>query len=63
VDVKANRVEPPGKSRGASKKPKIAGRARPVDPSGLRALMLKWSVADRKLEALAKGRDLYLGIA
>ncbi|MEO7144244.1 MAG: cobalamin-independent methionine synthase II family protein [Bryobacteraceae bacterium] len=63
VDVKVNRVETPeeiAQGIGRAEKTLGAGRLGWVHPDcGL--WMLKRSIADRKIEALVKGRDLYLG--
>ena len=63
VDVKVNEVETPSQVASridAAEKKLGPGRVRWVHPDcGL--WMLKRSVADRKLEALVRGRDLYLG--
>jgi 5-methyltetrahydropteroyltriglutamate--homocysteine methyltransferase len=64
VDVKVNHVETPGEiARRLECAERVLGRGRIawIHPDcGL--WMLHRSVADRKIEALAKGRDLYLGI-
>jgi 5-methyltetrahydropteroyltriglutamate--homocysteine methyltransferase len=63
VDVKINHVETPEEiARAIERAESIVGRGRVgwIHPDcGL--WMLKRSVADRKIAALAKGRDLYLG--
>jgi 5-methyltetrahydropteroyltriglutamate--homocysteine methyltransferase len=63
VDVKVNRVETPDEIAG-----RIDRAARVLGPGRVRWVhpdcgfwMLKRSVADRKIAALVKGRDLYLG--
>lgn len=65
VDVKVNRIETPEEIARAIERAEQtlgAGRVRFVHPDcGL--WMLKRSVADRKIAALARGRDLYLGRA
>lgn len=64
IDIKVNHVETPDEvaSRiGAAEKKVGKGRVRWVHPD-CGFWMLKRSVADRKIEALVKGRDLYLGI-
>jgi 5-methyltetrahydropteroyltriglutamate--homocysteine methyltransferase len=63
VDIKVNHVETPDEvaSRiGAAEKKVGRGRVRWVHPD-CGFWMLKRSIADRKLEALVQGRDLYLG--
>jgi 5-methyltetrahydropteroyltriglutamate--homocysteine methyltransferase len=63
VDIKINHVETPDQIAGALERAeKIlgAGRVRYVHPD-CGFWMLKRSVADRKIAALVKGRDLYLG--
>ncbi|MBI4579853.1 MAG: cobalamin-independent methionine synthase II family protein [Planctomycetes bacterium] len=63
VDVKVNHVEPPDQiARAIERAAKVLGpgRVRFIHPDcGL--WMLRRSVVDRKITALAKGRDLYLG--
>ncbi len=64
VDVKVNHIETPEEiARGIETAEKKAGegRVRWIHPD-CGFWMLKRSVADRKIEALAKGRDLYLGL-
>ena len=63
VDVKVNQVETPEEIAAALERIEgVLGRGRVawIHPD-CGFLMLKRSVADRKIEALAKGRDLYLG--
>ncbi len=63
VDVKINRVETPEEiARAIEHAEKVLGpgRLRFIHPD-CGFWMLKRSVADRKITALAKGRDLYLG--
>ena len=64
VDVKRTEIESPGEiARAIERADKLLGRGRVkyVHPDcGL--WMLKRSIADGKMRALAKGRDLYLGI-
>ena len=63
VDIKANRIETPEEiARAIERAEKILGpgRVRYVHPD-CGFWMLKRSIADRKIAALAKGRDLYLG--
>lgn len=63
VDIKVNQVETPEEiARAIERAEKVlgAGRVRYVHPD-CGFWMLKRSVADRKIAALAKGRDLYLG--
>lgn len=64
VDVKSNRVETAGEIARRIERAESAagaGRVKWIHPDcGL--WMLKRSVADRKIEALARGRDLFLGI-
>ena len=63
VDIKINRVETPDEiARAIEHAEKVLGpgRLRYVHPD-CGFWMLKRSVADRKLSALVKGRDLYLG--
>jgi 5-methyltetrahydropteroyltriglutamate--homocysteine methyltransferase len=64
VDIKVNQVETPEEiARRIEEAEKVLGlgRVRFVHPD-CGFWMLKRSVADRKIAALAKGRDLYLGI-
>jgi 5-methyltetrahydropteroyltriglutamate--homocysteine methyltransferase len=63
VDVKVNNVETPDEIAGALERAEsVLGRGRVswIHPD-CGFWMLKRSVADRKIAALAKGRDLYLG--
>ena len=63
VDVKINHVETPEEIAGTLERVEgVLGRGRVgwIHPD-CGFWMLKRSVADRKIEALAKGRDLYLG--
>ena len=63
VDIKVNHVETPDEIAGALERAERAlgpGRVRYVHPD-CGFWMLKRSVADRKIAALVKGRDLYLG--
>jgi 5-methyltetrahydropteroyltriglutamate--homocysteine methyltransferase len=63
VDIKVNRIETPDEiARAIQKAAGVLGpgRVRYVHPD-CGFWMLKRSVADRKMEALVKGRDLYLG--
>ena len=63
VDVKVNRVETPEEiARALERAEKVLGpgRVRFIHPD-CGFWMLKRSVADRKIAALAQGRDLYLG--
>jgi len=63
VDIKVNHIETPDEvaSRiGAAEKKVGEGRVRWVHPD-CGFWMLKRSIADRKMEALVRGRDLYLG--
>jgi 5-methyltetrahydropteroyltriglutamate--homocysteine methyltransferase len=63
VDIKLNHVETPEEiARAIERAEKVLGpgRVRYVHPD-CGFWMLKRSVADRKIAALAKGRDLYLG--
>ena len=63
VDIKVNRIETPEEiARAIERAEKVlgAGRVRYVHPD-CGFWMLKRSVADRKITAVAKGRDLYLG--
>jgi 5-methyltetrahydropteroyltriglutamate--homocysteine methyltransferase len=63
VDVKINHVETPDEIAASLERVEgVLGRGRVawIHPD-CGFWMLKRSVADRKIEALAKGRDLYLG--
>src|SRR5439155_26424275 len=63
VDIKVNHVETPGEiARAIERAEKVLGpdRVRYVHPD-CGFWMLKRSIADRKIAALAQGRDLYLG--
>src|SRR5580658_7023199 len=63
VDVKVNNVETPDEIAGALERAESAlgrGRVSWIHPD-CGFWMLKRSVADRKIAALSKGRDLYLG--
>lgn len=63
VDVKVNRVETPDEIAAAIERAEQAlgeGRVQYIHPD-CGFWMLKRSVADRKIAALARGRDLYLG--
>lgn len=63
VDIKVNHVETPDEIASAIERAEAVlgeGRVRYVHPD-CGFWMLKRSVADRKIAALAKGRDLYLG--
>ncbi|MEI2723957.1 MAG: hypothetical protein V9H26_10580 [Verrucomicrobiota bacterium] len=63
VDIKVNHVETPEEiARAIERAEKVLGQGRVhyVHPD-CGFWMLKRSVADRKIAALAKGRDLYLG--
>ena len=65
VDIKVNRIETPDEiARAIETAEEVLGpnRVRYVHPD-CGFWMLKRSVADRKLSALVKGRNLYLGIA
>lgn len=65
VDIKVNHVETPDEIATALERAEKAlgeGRVKYIHPD-CGFWMLKRSVADRKIEALAKGRDLYLGCA
>ena len=64
VDIKVNHVETPEEIARALERAEAAGagRVRYVHPD-CGFWMLKRSVADRKIAALVKGRDLYLGRA
>ena len=64
VDIKVNHVETADEIAQSIEKAEKAlgqGRVKYVHPD-CGFWMLKRSVADRKIAALAKGRDLYLGI-
>lgn len=64
VDIKVNHVETAGEIAQSIEKAENAlgqGRVKYIHPD-CGFWMLKRSVADRKIAALAKGRDLYLGI-
>jgi 5-methyltetrahydropteroyltriglutamate--homocysteine methyltransferase len=64
VDVKINHVETPEEIAQAIERAESVvgpGRIRWIHPD-CGFWMLKRSVADRKIEALARGRDLYLGL-
>jgi 5-methyltetrahydropteroyltriglutamate--homocysteine methyltransferase len=64
VDIKVNHVETPEEiARAIERAEKVLGpgRVRYVHPD-CGFWMLKRSIADRKIAALAKGRDLYLGL-
>ena len=63
IDVKVNRIETPDEVAAridAAGKALGPGRIKWVHPD-CGFWMLKRSIADRKIEALVKGRDLYLG--
>ncbi|MGK0198437.1 MAG: 5-methyltetrahydropteroyltriglutamate--homocysteine methyltransferase, partial [Yoonia sp.] len=63
VDIKVNHVEPADQiaaSLERAEKKLGAGRVKYIHPD-CGFWMLKRSVADRKIAALAAGRDLYLG--
>ena len=63
VDIKVNHIESPEEiARSLERAERVlgVGRVRYVHPD-CGFWMLKRSIADRKIEALAKGRDLYLG--
>jgi 5-methyltetrahydropteroyltriglutamate--homocysteine methyltransferase len=65
VDIKVNHVETAEEIAGAiehAEKVLGAGRVKYIHPD-CGFWMLKRSIADRKIAALAKGRDLYLGTA
>jgi 5-methyltetrahydropteroyltriglutamate--homocysteine methyltransferase len=65
VDIKINRIETPEEIARAierAEKTLGPGRVRYIHPD-CGFWMLKRSIADRKIAALAKGRDLYLGRA
>ena len=64
VDVKVNHIETPDEIAGrieAVEKRLGEGRVKWVHPD-CGFWMLKRSIADRKMEALVKGRDKYLGL-
>jgi 5-methyltetrahydropteroyltriglutamate--homocysteine methyltransferase len=64
VDIKVNRIETPEEiARAIESAERVLGpnRVRYVNPD-CGFWMLKRTIADRKLTALTKGRDLYLGI-
>jgi 5-methyltetrahydropteroyltriglutamate--homocysteine methyltransferase len=63
IDIKVNHIETPGEvaKRIETAERKLgAGRVGWVHPD-CGFWMLKRSIADRKMESLVKGRDLYLG--
>jgi 5-methyltetrahydropteroyltriglutamate--homocysteine methyltransferase len=63
IDIKVNHIETPDEVAAriaAAEKKAGAGRVRWVHPD-CGFWMLKRSIADRKIEALVQGRDLYLG--
>jgi 5-methyltetrahydropteroyltriglutamate--homocysteine methyltransferase len=63
IDVKANRVETPDEVAQALQRATMLigeGRVRWIHPD-CGFWMLKRSVVDRKIAALVKGRDLFLG--
>ena len=63
IDIKVNHVETPDEvARALERAEHIlgAGRVRYAHPD-CGFWMLKRSIADRKIEALVKGRDLYIG--
>jgi 5-methyltetrahydropteroyltriglutamate--homocysteine methyltransferase len=63
IDIKVNHIETPDEVAariGRAEKKVGPGRVRWVHPD-CGFWMLKRSIADRKMEALVKGRDLYLG--
>jgi 5-methyltetrahydropteroyltriglutamate--homocysteine methyltransferase len=65
VDVKINRIETPEEiARSIERAERVLGPARVgwIHPD-CGFWMLQRSIADRKIASLAKGRDLYLGIA
>jgi len=65
VDIKINHVETPEEIARAIERAEAklgADRVRYIHPD-CGFWMLKRSIADRKIAALAKGRDLYLGRA
>ena len=65
IDVKVNHVETPEEiARAIERAERVLGPGRVgwIHPD-CGFWMLKRSVADRKIAALAKGRDLYLGRA
>ncbi len=64
IDIKVNHIETPDEVAariGAAEKKAGPGRVRWVHPD-CGFWMLKRSIADRKIEALVRGRDLYLGL-
>ena len=64
IDVKVNHIETPdeiARSMETIEKKLGAGPSGWIHPD-CGFWMLKRSVADRKMEALVKGRDIYLGI-
>jgi 5-methyltetrahydropteroyltriglutamate--homocysteine methyltransferase len=64
IDIKVNHIETPSGIASALERAERvlgAGRVRYVHPD-CGFWMLKRSVADRKIAALAMGRDLYLGL-
>ncbi len=64
VDIKVNHIETPNEIAQSIEKAEKAlgqGRVKYIHPD-CGFWMLKRSIADRKIAALAKGRDLYLGI-
>ena len=63
IDIKVNHVETPEEvARALERAERVlgAGRVRSAHPD-CGFWMLKRSVADRKIDALVRGRDLYLG--
>jgi 5-methyltetrahydropteroyltriglutamate--homocysteine methyltransferase len=65
IDIKINQIETPEEIARAIQRAEKAlgpGRVRNVHPD-CGFWMLKRSIADRKIAALVKGRDLYLGRA
>ena len=64
VDIKVNHIETPEDIAKSIEKAETAlgqGRVKYIHPD-CGFWMLKRSIADRKIAALAKGRDLYLGL-
>ena len=64
IDVKVNHIETPEEVAGAIERAEsVVGKGRVgwIHPD-CGFWMLKRSIADRKIAALAAGRDLYLGI-
>lgn len=64
IDIKVNHIETPDEvaARIEAVEKKVGpGRVRWVHPD-CGFWMLKRSIADRKIEALVRGRDLYLGL-